>query len=130
VSRGVENIGGPGTPAAYLVATLAVRAIGVPYAVSSSSPLAERRGIVSLAVSRTWGSRPLGFLAAWPAVGAYVAVLAALVSALGRTLAPGAPTVATPAVLATIVAVHASPPPSSAGFGRLRSVRSSRPSPA
>lgn len=107
VPRGVESLGGPGTPAAYLVATLAVCAVGVPYAVFLSSPLAERWGVVYLAVSRTWGSRPLGFLAAWPAVGAYAAVLAALVAALGRTLVPAAPTAAALAVLAVVVAVHA-----------------------
>lgn len=107
VPHGVENLGGPGTPAAYLVATLAVCAVGVPYAVFLSSPLAERDGLVHLAVSRTWGSRPLGFLAAWPAVGAYAAVLAALVAALGRTLVPAAPTVAAITVLAVVVAVHA-----------------------
>ncbi|WP_338737671.1 APC family permease [Haloplanus salilacus] len=107
VPRGVENLGGPGTPAAYLVATLAVCAVGVPHAIFLSSPLAEREGVVYFAVSRTWGSRPLGFLAAWPAVGAYAAVLAALVTALGRTLAPAVPTAAALAVLVVVVAVHA-----------------------
>ena len=107
VPRGVENLGGPATPAAYLVATLAVCTVGASHAVFLSSPLAERRGLAYLAVSRTWGSRPLGVLAAWPAVGAYAAVLAALVATLGRTLAPAAPTAAALAVLALVAAVHA-----------------------
>ncbi|RMB12799.1 amino acid transporter [Haloplanus aerogenes] len=108
--HGVENLGGPATPVAYVVGTLAVCSVAVAYAVYLSSPLAECDGLVYAAVSRTWGSRRLGFLAAWPAVGAYVAVLAALVAALGRSLAgvvPLSPTVSTFVVLAVLVAIHA-----------------------
>jgi amino acid transporter len=107
VPRGVENLGGPATPVAYLVGTLGICAIAVCHAAFLSSPLAERDGVVYPAVSRTWDSRPLGFLVAWPAVGAYVAVLAALAVALGRSLVPAAPTAAALAVLAFVVAVHA-----------------------
>jgi APA family basic amino acid/polyamine antiporter len=108
--HGVENLGGPATPVAYVVGTLAVCTVATAYAVYLSSPLAERQGLVYTAVSRTWGSRRLGFLAAWPAFGAYVAVLAALVAALGRTLAGAVPLSSTAAaflVLAALVAVHA-----------------------
>jgi len=108
--HGVENLGGPATPVAYVVGTLGVCAIATAYAVYLSSPLVERDGLVYFAVSRTWESRRLGFLAAWPAFGAYVAVLAALVAALGRTLAGAAPVSATAAallVLAVLVTVHA-----------------------
>lgn len=118
--HGVENLGGPATPVAYVVGTLGVCAVAVAYAVYLSSPLAERDGLVYAAVSRTWGSRPLGFLAAWPTVGAYVAVLAALVAALGRSLSslvPLSPTVAALAVLALLVALHALGP---AVAGRLQ----------
>jgi APA family basic amino acid/polyamine antiporter len=110
--HGVENLGGPATPVAYVVGTLAVCTVATAYAVYLSSPLAERQGLVYTAVSRTWGSRRLGFLAAWPAFGAYVAVLAALAAALGRTLAGAVPlplssTAAAFLVLAVLVAVHA-----------------------
>lgn len=108
--HGVENLGGPATPVAYLVGTLGVCAVATGYAVYLSSPLATHDGLLYTAVSRTWGSRRLGFLVAWPAVGAYAAVLAALVSALGRTVGrvtPLSPTVAALAVLAALVAVHA-----------------------
>nr|WP_305882764.1 amino acid permease [Haloplanus ruber] len=107
---GVENLGGPATPLAYLVGTLAACSVAVTAAVYLSSPLAARDGLVYLAVSRTWGSRPVGFLAAWPTVGAYVAVLAAIVAGLGdaaATLLPVTPTAAALAVLAALVFVHA-----------------------
>lgn len=118
--HGVENLGGPATPVAYVAGTLATCTIAVAYAVYLSSPLAERDGLVYAAVSRTWGSRRLGFLVAWPAVGAYVAVLAALVASLGEslsTLLPLSPTPAALAVLTTLVAVHALGP---AAAGRLQ----------
>jgi APA family basic amino acid/polyamine antiporter len=108
--HGVENLGGPATPVAYVVGTLTLCAVATVYAVYLSSPLAERSGLVYAAVSRTWGSRRLGFLIAWPTVGAYVAVLAVLVAALGRTLAgavPLSPTAAALLVLAVLIAVHA-----------------------
>ena len=118
--HGVENLGGPATPVAYVAGTLAICTIAVAYAVYLSSPLAERDGIVYAAVSRTWGSRPLGFLVAWPTVGAYVAVLAALVASLGESLSlllPLSPTPAALAVLAALVGVHALGP---AAAGRLQ----------
>ena len=118
--HGVENLGGPATPVAYAAGTLAVCTIAVAYAVYLSSPLADRDGIVYAAVSRTWGSRRLGFLVAWPTVGAYVAVLAALVASLGESLSlllPLPPTPAALAVLAALVAVHALGP---AAAGRLQ----------
>lgn len=108
--HGVENLGGPATPVAYVVGTLTLCAVATVYAVYLSSPLAERSGFVYAAVSRTWGSRRLGFLIAWPTVGAYVAVLAVLVAALGRPLAgavPLSPTAAALLVLAVLIAVHA-----------------------
>jgi len=108
--HGVENLGGPATPVAYVGGTLALCAIATVYAVYLSSPLAEHDGLVYAAVSRTWGSRRLGFLIAWPTLGAYVAVLAVLVAALGRSLASVVPVSATAAallVLAALVAVHA-----------------------
>ncbi|WP_251342671.1 APC family permease [Haloplanus halophilus] len=107
---GVENLGGPATPVAYLVGTLAVGSVAVAYAVFLSSPLVERDAPLYTAVSRTWGSRPVGFLAAWPTVGAYVAVLAALAASLGAaaaTVLPLPPTPAALAALAALVAVHA-----------------------
>jgi len=118
--HGVENLGGPATPVAYVVGTLGVCAVAVAYAVYLSSPLGERDGVVYAAVSRTWGSRSLGFLAVWPTVGAYVAVLAALVAALGRSLSllvPLSPTATALAVLAVVVVVHALGP---AVAGRLQ----------
>ncbi|MEF8856548.1 MAG: amino acid permease [Haloplanus sp.] len=108
--HGVENLGGPATPVAYVVGTLAICAVATAYAVYLSSPLAERQGLVYAAVSRTWGSRRLGFLVAWPVLGAYVAVVAALVAALGRTLTgvlPLSSTAAALLVLVALVAVHA-----------------------
>jgi len=118
--HGVENLGGPATPAAYVAGTLAVCGVAVAYAVYLSSPLAERDGLVYAAVSRTWGARSLGFLVAWPTVGAYVAVLAALVAALGRSLSvllPLSPTATALVVLGVVVAVHALGP---AAAGRLQ----------
>lgn len=118
--HGVENLGGPATPVAYVVGTLAVCSVATAYAVYLSSPLAERDGLLYAAVSRTWGSHRLGFLAAWPTVGAYVAVLAALVASLGESLSlllPLSPTVTALAVLAALVAVHALGP---AAAGRLQ----------
>jgi amino acid transporter len=111
--HGVENLGGPATPAAYVAGTLALCAVATAYAVYLSSPLAERSGLLYAAVSRTWGSRRLGFLVAWLTVGAYVAVLAVLVAALGRTLAgvvPLSPTAAALLALGVLVAVHATGP--------------------
>jgi amino acid transporter len=118
--HGVENLGGPATPVAYVAGTLAICAIAVAYAVYLSSPLADRDGIVYAAVSRTWGSRRLGFLVAWPTVGAYVAVLAVLAASLGEPLSsviPLSPTPAALAVLAALVAVHALGP---AAAGRIQ----------
>ncbi|MFB6196171.1 MAG: APC family permease [Haloplanus sp.] len=113
--RGVENLAGPVTPVAYLLGAFALCPLAAAYAVFLSSPLAERDGLVYAAVSRTWGSRRLGFLSTWPAVGAYVALLALHVAALGRTLstfvgvAPDSATAtaATLVVLGVVVAVHA-----------------------
>ncbi|AXG11348.1 APC family permease [Haloplanus rubicundus] len=108
--HGVENLGGPATPVAYVAGTLAICSIAVAYAVYLSSPLAERDGLVFAAVSRTAGARSLGFLAAWPMVGAYAAVLATLIAALGQSLSglvSLSPNVAALVVLACVVAVHA-----------------------
>jgi len=118
--RGVENLGGPATPATYVVGTLAICSVAVAYAVYLSSPLAERDGVVYAAVSRTWGSRRLGFLATWPTLGAYVAVLAALSAALGRSVARGLPLSPTAAALGTVVAIVAVHAVGPAAAGRLQ----------
>jgi len=102
---GVENLGGPATPVTYLAGTLAVCSLAVAYAVFLSSPLADCDGLAYAAVSRTLGSRPLGFLTAWPAVGAYVAILAALVTALGDAVASVLALPPTPAALVVLVAL-------------------------
>jgi len=118
--HGVENLGGPATPLAYVVGTLGICSVAAAYAVYLSSPLARRDGLVYAAVSRTWSSRLLGTLVAWATVGAYVAVLAALVAALGRSLAGVLPLSATAAALLAlgiVVAVHALGP---AAAGRLQ----------
>jgi amino acid transporter len=117
---GVENLGGPATPIAYLAGTLAVCSLAVAYAVFLSSPLADSDGLAYAAVSRTFGSRPLGFLLAWPTVGAYVAVLATLVTALGDAVATVLPLSSTPAafvVLVALVGLHALGP---AAAGRVQ----------
>ncbi|MFB6109084.1 MAG: APC family permease [Haloplanus sp.] len=113
VPHRVENLGGPATPLSYLLATLAALSIAVCYATFLSSPLGERDGLPYLAVSRTAGSRAAGFLAVWPTLAAGVALLALAVDALGSTLAatlPLSPLVASFAVLAVVVAVHARGP--------------------
>jgi amino acid transporter len=118
--HGVENLGGPATPVAYVVGTLGICAVAVTYAVYLSGPLAERDGTLYAAVSRTWGSRSLGFLAAWPTAGGYVAVLAALAATLGQSLSrlvSLSPTATALAVLAAVLAVHALGP---AAAGRVQ----------
>jgi amino acid transporter len=109
VPNHVENLAGPATPLAYLAATGAVCPVAVAYAVFLSSPLGDADGGPYLFLSRTWHSRPLGFLVVWPAVGGYVALLALLAAALGAMLAATAPVTTTTGalvVLAGAAVVH------------------------
>lgn len=86
VPAGVAQGAGPQAPLAYLLAGAGTACLGVSFAVAASGPAAER-GVVYGPVSRVWGSRALGALAAWPALAGYVALLALLAQWLGR-LAP------------------------------------------
>ncbi|QZX99438.1 hypothetical protein [Halobaculum rubrum] len=83
---GVAGGAGPQAPLAYLLAGGGAGCLAVAFAVVASGPFAER-GPVYGAVSRVWGSRRLGALAAWGALAGYVALLALLAEWLGR-LAP------------------------------------------
>ncbi|MFC7071369.1 hypothetical protein [Halobaculum lipolyticum] len=86
VPGGVAQGSGPQAPAAYLLAGGGVACLAVAFAVAAAGPFGDR-GPVYGAVARVWGSRPLGALAAWPALAGYVALLALLAEWLGR-LAP------------------------------------------
>lgn len=83
---GVAQGAGPQAPLAYLLAGGGVACLAAAFAVVASGPFAER-GPVYGPVSRVWGSRRLGALAAWGALAGYVALLALLAEWLGR-LAP------------------------------------------
>lgn len=82
----VENLAGPTTPLAYLLATVAALSVALGFAVVASSPLGRRDGGAYLAVSRVWESRLAGFLVAWVGLGAYVGLLALLARAVAETV--------------------------------------------
>ena len=86
VPGGVAQGTGPQAPVAYLLAGGGVACLAVAFAVVASGPFDER-GPVYGPVARVWGSRPLGALAAWSALGGYVALIALVASWLGQ-LAP------------------------------------------
>ncbi|MFC6794090.1 hypothetical protein ACFQFH_06670 [Halobaculum halobium] len=83
---GVAQGAGPQAPVSYLLAGGGIACLAVAFAVVASGPFAER-GPVYGSVSRVWGSRRLGALAAWSALAGYVALLALLAEWIGR-LAP------------------------------------------
>ena len=83
---GVAQGAGPQAPLAYLLAGGGVACLAVAFAVVAAGPFTERAPVYG-AVSRVWGSRRLGALAAWSALAGYVALLALLAEWLGR-LAP------------------------------------------
>lgn len=83
VPNGVAQGTGPQAPLAYLIAGGGVVCLAVAFGVLASGPFGDR-GPVYGAVSRVWGSRRLGALAAWPALAGYVALLALLAEWLGR----------------------------------------------
>lgn len=86
VPSGVAAGTGPQAPLAYLLAGGGVTCLAVAFAVVASGPF-DDRGPVYGAVTQVWGSRRVGALAAWPALAAYVALLALFAEWFGR-LAP------------------------------------------
>lgn len=92
VPERVAPMAGPVAPAAFLLAGDAFACVAAAFAVLRSGPFGTGTGLVYRAVSRTWGSRAAGVGAAWPAVGAYVALLALLANWFGHlgTLPPDA----------------------------------------
>ncbi|QLG26754.1 hypothetical protein HUG10_03980 [Halorarum halophilum] len=92
VPERVAPTAGPVAPAAFLLAGGAFACVAAAFAVLRSGPFGTGRGLVYRAVSRTWGSRAAGVVAAWPAVAAYVALLALLANWFGHlgTLPPDA----------------------------------------
>ncbi|QZP37983.1 hypothetical protein [Halobaculum magnesiiphilum] len=117
VPDGVAQGTGPPAPAAYLIAGCGVVCLAVAFAVVASGPFADR-GPVYGSVSRVWGSRFVGALAAWPALVGYVALVALLAEWLGR-LAPlprstgayVAGTLDAPTGLAAVLGVESVAPP-------------------
>jgi amino acid transporter len=81
---------GTSAPVAYALAGLAAVSVAAGYAVFLSSPLGTDPGGGYLHVSRTWGSRLAGGLAAWLKLPAYVGLVAVVSLALGRRLATAA----------------------------------------
>ncbi|MFC4357556.1 APC family permease [Halobium salinum] len=88
VPKGVENLAGPVTPVAYLLAAVGAVAVAGGYALLAGSPLGARTGGSYLHVSRVWDSRSLGFLVGWAEVGGYVAVLGLVAAWVGELAAP------------------------------------------
>lgn len=108
----VENLAGPTTPVAFLLAAGAAISLALGFAVVASSPLGGRSGGVYLTVSRVWESRLAGFLVGWLSLGAYVGLVALLASGLGNILAtatPLGPQSATLVVLLGVLGVHLVP---------------------
>jgi APA family basic amino acid/polyamine antiporter len=111
----VENLAGPTTPLAYLLATVAALSVALGFAVVASSPLGRRDGGVYLAVSRVWESRLAGFLVAWVGLGAYVGLLALLARAVAgsvssvATRSPVPTVVVSLAVLGVVLSLHLVP---------------------
>ncbi|WP_277552924.1 hypothetical protein [Halobaculum limi] len=83
VPAGVAAGTGPQAPLAYLLAGGGITCLAVAFAVVVGGPFADR-GPVYGAVTRVWGSRRAGALAAWPALAAYVALLALFAEWFGR----------------------------------------------
>ncbi|UIO98688.1 hypothetical protein Hbl1158_08985 [Halobaculum sp. CBA1158] len=82
---GVAQGAGPQAPAAYLVAGGGAVCLAVAFGVAAG--VGGERGPVYGSIARASGSRRLGALAAWAALGGYVGLLGLLAEWLGR-LAP------------------------------------------
>lgn len=111
VPERAENLAGPLTPLAFLVATAGGVALSVGYAVFLSGPLGDEGGDAYRHVSRTWRSRALGFLVVWPKPAAYTALVALLVQYLARSLPlPLADDAVALSLLAVLLALHLAGP--------------------
>jgi amino acid transporter len=111
VPRRVENLAGPTTPVAYLLAAFGGVALALCLAVFLAGPTGDRAGTVYAALDRTWDSRPLAFAVVWTTPAAYVALLALLAAWLGDWLARAVPLGVAPrlwavALLAGLTALH------------------------
>ncbi|WP_318569487.1 APC family permease [Salinigranum marinum] len=103
----VENLAGPATPLAFLLAAAGGLALSVGYAVFLSGPLGDSGGGGYLHLSRTWRSRALGFLAIWPKPAAYAALVALLAEYLaGFVPLPAPDGVVALALLGGLLVVH------------------------
>jgi APA family basic amino acid/polyamine antiporter len=87
VPRRVENLAGPVTPVAYLLATAGALALAVCWAVFLAGPTGDRAGGAYRHLARTWDSGTLAFAVVWTKPAAYVGLLALLAAWLGDWLA-------------------------------------------
>jgi amino acid transporter len=116
VPERVENLAGPATPIAFLVAIAGGIALSVGYAAFLSGPLGDAGGAYRH-LSRTWRSRALGFLLVWPKPAAYAAIVALLAQYLAAALPiPASDRLVALAVLGALLVAHLAGP---AVVGRL-----------
>jgi amino acid transporter len=87
VPRRVENLAGPVTPLAFLLATAGALALAVCWAVFLAGPTGDRSGGGYRHLARTWDSERLAFAVVWTKPAAYVGLLALLAAWLGDWLA-------------------------------------------
>jgi amino acid transporter len=87
VPRRVENLAGPATPVAFLLATAGALALAVCWAVFLAGPTGDRPGGAYRHLARTWDSEALAFAVVWTKPAAYVGLLALLAAWLGDWLA-------------------------------------------
>ena len=87
VPRRVENLAGPVTPLAFLLATAGALALAVCWAVFLAGPTGDRSGGAYRHLARTWDSEALAFAVVWTKPAAYVGLLALLSSWLGDWVA-------------------------------------------
>ncbi|MFC5366840.1 APC family permease [Salinirubrum litoreum] len=117
VPRRVENLAGPATPVAFLLATTGALALAVCWAVFLAGPTGDRPGGAYRHLARTWDSEALAFAVVWTKPAAYVGLLALLAAWLGdwlaRAVGGGSPILSTPAadqwavgLLALLTALH------------------------
>jgi amino acid transporter len=101
VPRRVENLAGPLTPLAFLLATTGALALAICWAVFLAGPTGDRSGGAYHHLARTWDSEALAFAVVWTKPAAYVGLLALLAAWLGdwlaRVVGSGIPSLSTPA---------------------------------
>jgi amino acid transporter len=95
VPRRVENLAGPVTPVAFLLATAGALALAVCWAVFLAGPTGDEPGGAYRHLARTWDSDALAFAVVWTKPAAYAGLLALLAAWLGdwaaRSLGAGVP---------------------------------------